>query len=69
MIYTGTNKAPSSKRVRYPSSLPIPAELVAALYRKAAEMGVSVSELAAIAVEREVSIEGVRAVLGAPLAA
>jgi hypothetical protein len=52
MNYRDTVKTGTNRKPRYPSTLPIPAPLMAALYRQAADMGVSVNNLAIIAIER-----------------
>jgi hypothetical protein len=56
MIYTASNKAGSNRKPRYPTALTFPAPLIAALYQQAAETGQSVTDLAAIALERGLSI-------------
>jgi hypothetical protein len=56
MNYNDTIKTGTNRKPRYPATLPIPAPLMATLYRLAADMGVSVNSLAIIAIERGLPI-------------
>jgi hypothetical protein len=71
MSYSNTGKTATARKPRYPSSLPIPAPLIAALYEQAAETGQSVTDLAAILIARGLAVQaqGVSIGLGARLAA